>query len=234
MSRPGDRLTAVPGSAVEKPLPRRGRKPDPALAGERRVQILAAARHVFTQKGYQGATMSDVAAAAGLGKGTLYWYWRSKEDLLHELMLEVHARIETGISDALTGPGTIGEKMQLAFESRATLFLEDPGLMRLVRTVLLSNEENLRVRFAAERRSLGNRMLALSQLAIEAAQARGEVPADLDARMAAQVGYVFMEGLAVTVLMAPDDFDARSIFTYAMEQFFRPMLSGKPAPGRRS
>lgn len=234
MSDPKDRLAVVSGSPPEPTRPRRGRKPDPVLADERRAQILAAARHVFTQKGYQSATMSDVATAAGLGKGTLYWYWRSKEDLLYDLMLGVHGRIEAGIREALTVPGTIGEKMHRAFESRAVHFIQDPGLMRLFRTVMLSNEEALRERFAAERSNLSMRLAALTQLALEAAQARGEVPADLDARMASQVAYVFMEGLAVTALMAPEDFDARSIFVYAMEQFFRPMLSGKPGPVHRS
>lgn len=234
MSIPKDRLNVMPGSPGEKSPPRRGRRPDPVLAEERRVQILSAARLVFTQKGYQSATMSDVASAAGLGKGTLYWYWRSKEDLLYDLMLDVHVQIETGVRDALTGPGTIVEKMQGGFESLTVLFMTDPGLMRLFRAVMLSNEEALRERFAAERRNLGHRVSALTQLALEAAQARGEVPPHLDARMASQVSYVFMEGLGVTTLMAPEDFDARSIFLYAMEQFFRPLLSGEPGPGRRT
>jgi len=227
MSAPRERLSAVPAGPEEKARPRRGRRPDPALAEERREQILSAARIVFTQKGYQSATMSDVALAAGLGKGTLYWYWRSKEDLLYDLLLRVHAQIEEAVRDALTAPGTIAEKMQRSFESIAIQFIQDPGLMRLFRTVMLSNEEALRERFAAERRNLGNRVSALTQLAVEAAQARGEVPGDLDARMAAQVAYVFMEGLGVTALTAPEDFDAPAIFTYAMEQFFRPLLSGE-------
>ena len=48
----------------------------------RREQILAAARKAFAAKGYHAATMDDVVAASGLSKGSLYWHFRSKEDLL--------------------------------------------------------------------------------------------------------------------------------------------------------
>jgi AcrR family transcriptional regulator len=228
VSRVKDALTVVPGAPPGEGGPRRrGRRPDPALAEERRRQILDAARRVFIEKGYQSATMSDVARAAGLGKGTLYWYWRSKEDILYDLMVRVHAVIEQGVRDALTTPGPIAEKFQRVFESLTIQFMQHPGLMRLFRATMLSNEEALRERFAGERSNLGRRVSALTQLAVEAAQARGEVSPDLDARLAAQVGYVFMEGIAITAMVAPDAFNAPAIFTYAMEQFFRPLLAGK-------
>jgi AcrR family transcriptional regulator len=56
---------------------------------ERRRSILAAARRVFGQRGYAATRMADVASAAGVGKGTLYEYFRSKEDLFSMLVLSV-------------------------------------------------------------------------------------------------------------------------------------------------
>lgn len=47
----------------------------------RREEIIAAAEKVFFQKGLTATTMDDVAEAAELSKGTLYLYYRSKEDL---------------------------------------------------------------------------------------------------------------------------------------------------------
>lgn len=48
----------------------------------RRAQILDAAARVFARKGFAGATISDVARAAGLAEGSIYNYFRSKEALL--------------------------------------------------------------------------------------------------------------------------------------------------------
>jgi TetR/AcrR family transcriptional regulator len=47
----------------------------------RREEIIAAAEKIFFQKGLNASTMDDVAEAAELSKGTLYLYYRSKEDL---------------------------------------------------------------------------------------------------------------------------------------------------------
>lgn len=47
----------------------------------RREEIIAAAEKVFFQKGLAQATMDEIAAMAELSKGTLYLYYRSKEDL---------------------------------------------------------------------------------------------------------------------------------------------------------
>ena len=48
---------------------------------EKKNRIIRAATQVFAQKGFAGTVMSDIAVQAGLGKGTLYEYFDSKEDL---------------------------------------------------------------------------------------------------------------------------------------------------------
>ncbi|MGH8629947.1 MAG: TetR/AcrR family transcriptional regulator [Burkholderiales bacterium] len=52
------------------------------LEEARRTQILEAAARVFARKGFDGATISDIARAAKLAEGSIYNYFRSKEDLL--------------------------------------------------------------------------------------------------------------------------------------------------------
>ena len=53
---------------------------------EKRSQILAGAREVFFQRGYDAASMGDIARAAGVSKGTLYVYFENKEDLFAGLV----------------------------------------------------------------------------------------------------------------------------------------------------
>jgi len=48
---------------------------------ERRRALAAAAAEVFTEKGFAGTRIADVAERAGVGKGTVYEYFRSKEEL---------------------------------------------------------------------------------------------------------------------------------------------------------
>jgi AcrR family transcriptional regulator len=56
---------------------------------ERRRRILQAARQVFARGGYAATRMTDIASAAGVGKGTLYEYFRGKEDLFSTLVVAV-------------------------------------------------------------------------------------------------------------------------------------------------
>jgi AcrR family transcriptional regulator len=51
-------------------------------AGERRGQILRAALDVFGRKGFHGATIREIASAAGLAEGTIYLYFQNKQDVL--------------------------------------------------------------------------------------------------------------------------------------------------------
>jgi AcrR family transcriptional regulator len=58
--------------------------------------VLAAAGRVFAQRGYEGATMLDVAQAAGFSKAGVYHYFASKEHLLHGLL---HGSLQQVVCD---------------------------------------------------------------------------------------------------------------------------------------
>lgn len=54
--------------------------------GRRRADILRAAKRVFAKKGFHATTIADVAKAARLSYGSVYWYFDSKENLFHAVM----------------------------------------------------------------------------------------------------------------------------------------------------
>jgi AcrR family transcriptional regulator len=53
-----------------------------------RERLLEAAAKVFAERGYQAASIDDIAAAAGLSKGAVYWNFSSKDELFHALLEE--------------------------------------------------------------------------------------------------------------------------------------------------
>ncbi len=63
--------------------------PRPDVSVERKIQILKAAMDVFSKKGFHEARMEDIAHEAQLSIGGLYWYYKSKEDLIVAIMEEV-------------------------------------------------------------------------------------------------------------------------------------------------
>jgi AcrR family transcriptional regulator len=62
-------------------------KPEKKVAKDKkREAIFAAALKVFAEKGYHRATIDEIASLSGIGKGSVYRYFRSKEDLLKQLI----------------------------------------------------------------------------------------------------------------------------------------------------
>jgi TetR/AcrR family fatty acid metabolism transcriptional regulator len=80
----------------------RKNRPDPP-AGAKRDAILRAAIDVFAERGYFNAQVADVARAAGVAAGTVYLYFRSKDDLLVSIfertMREALGRVREAVAD---------------------------------------------------------------------------------------------------------------------------------------
>jgi AcrR family transcriptional regulator len=82
-----------------KPAPRR-RSLD---KGERRTQILEAARDVFARLGYHQATIDHIVAGAGVARGTFYLYFEDKRAVFAELIDRFSARLAAAIVRIVPG-----------------------------------------------------------------------------------------------------------------------------------
>jgi len=66
--------------------------PRPNVTDERTSQIITAAEDVFTKKGFAEARMDDIAEETGLSKGSLYNYFKSKDDLIIAILDRIFQR----------------------------------------------------------------------------------------------------------------------------------------------
>lgn len=70
---------------------------------ERAERILEAAAMLVERWGYAKTTMDDIARYAGVGKGTLYLHWKTKEDLLHALYYRESAKLTKEVEQRIAG-----------------------------------------------------------------------------------------------------------------------------------
>jgi AcrR family transcriptional regulator len=79
----------------------------------RRAQILDTALQVFSEKGYHGASVSDLVAAAGVARGTFYLYFDSKDAVFRELLddLLTHLRSNVVGIDVRAGAASLEEQL---------------------------------------------------------------------------------------------------------------------------
>lgn len=81
---------STPTSTDEAPERRRARPQGSNRAEQRRTQIIASAIKLFSEKGYGATSITDIGEEVGLLAGSLYYHIRSKEDLLYEILLDLH------------------------------------------------------------------------------------------------------------------------------------------------
>jgi AcrR family transcriptional regulator len=79
----------------------------------RRNQILDAATTVFVRQGFQHARMDDIVEESGLSKGTLYWYFKSKEDIINAILRRLFTGELANLESLLEAEGTVSERLVL-------------------------------------------------------------------------------------------------------------------------
>jgi AcrR family transcriptional regulator len=103
---------------------------------ERRSQIVSAAYDVFSNKGYREATVADIANVLGIGHGTFYRYFTSKQDVFEHVITSALARVSQvlgsedpnltrSVSEYRDQVLRIGERLLDALDG-------DPGIERLL------------------------------------------------------------------------------------------------------
>jgi len=97
----------------------------------RRDEILDAAQAVFFEKGLQSSTMDEIAEAAELSKGTLYLYYKSKEDLYLSVMMRGMGVLQDMFAKALSQGTNAIEVLQRISDTYYRFFLEHRNFFRM-------------------------------------------------------------------------------------------------------
>ncbi|MFI9502826.1 TetR/AcrR family transcriptional regulator [Nocardia sp. NPDC052566] len=109
-----------------------GRPRERADAARNRRAILDATRALLIEHGAETVTMDMVAAAAGVGKGTIFHRFGSRAGLLHELIGERAVELMAAITDGPPplGPGApAGERLRAYFEAMTMLVVDNVELV---------------------------------------------------------------------------------------------------------
>ena len=98
-------------------------------------KMLTAAAKLFSGQRFHKVRMEDIAAAAEVGKGTLYRYFQDKEDLYCALLARASDEIQARIADAVERAGTCRAKLTAFIASGIDYFDEQPHVAMLIQRV---------------------------------------------------------------------------------------------------
>lgn len=110
----------------KKKLPRRERE-----KLRQRQEILASAVELFSEKGYHNVSMHEIAEKAEFAIGTLYKFFRNKEDLYKALILGQAEKFHDALTQAIKEPEDEIEKLRNYVKAKGSLFRANVSVIRL-------------------------------------------------------------------------------------------------------
>jgi AcrR family transcriptional regulator len=203
-----------------------------AEALETKQAIIDAAQHVFFERGASRTTLEDVARAAGVTRGAVYWHFRDKSDLFNAVLQQARMPMEDvfyRIVDA-DSAGGLGDLEK--FCAASFLRLHEDERRRRVYTILL-----LKCEYSPEMAGLVERERAAKDRATQSLtrffsrlQKAGRIAANGEPRVLALALYAYMVGLYADYLRAPELYRMPRDAEKLARHFFAPLAA---APGAR-
>jgi len=172
--------------------------------------ILKAAAKCFAQNGFNETTMDQISKEAGVSKGALYWYFRSKEELFIKLKEKNVAEVLQTLIKLFAPMESFDSK--LAEASRLYFSLLTPGQRRVARL-------NMEFWAASPKISKVSKMLndqynklqAFLKSTIEKAIEKGELRKEIDSESLAIILLATLDGLELHWAVLEKDFDWQKI-----------------------
>ena len=165
--------------------------------GDKRERILDAAERVFARAGFFSARVSEIAKEAGVADGTIYLYFKSKDDLLISLFESRMEAVNQMLAEAVAAETSPRAKLLAFVYAYLDLVRRQPSVAEVLTIELRQSSKFMKSfsnpRFADFLRLLGS--------VIAEGQAAGELAADVPAPIVARMIFGILDELALAWLL---------------------------------
>jgi len=155
--------------------------PAPNKYAKKKLAAIDAAASVFADKGFHGATTQDIAEAMGIKQGSLYYYFKSKEQALQQVCEYGIERYVDRMQKICSKSQPFEAKMQMIITSHLSNYRQNNNAMKV--------HNDQRLYLPIERRSrlkeLGTHYRAMLEVTLQEGIEQGAVRADVDAHFVA-------------------------------------------------
>lgn len=176
---------------------------------ETRSRLLDAAENVFYAQGVARTSLADVAAAANVTRGAIYWHFKNKSDLLgamcERVQLPMEAMVEASASERVDDPlGNLRATCVFVLQEA----VRNPHSRKVFGILFHKCEfvDDAEPLFVRQRKSFLQGSANIERI-IRNAIAKGQLPQDLDAGLAGISFHAMLDGLLNNWLFSPVSFD---------------------------
>lgn len=172
--------------------------PDRPIIADKREAILRAATQVFASNGYFNSKVADIASAAGVADGTVYLYFKSKEEILHSIF---DRSVDEAVTDARKQMEVIDDPRE-KLRRIAHLHLERLGADRDL-AIVFQVELRGSTKFMEEFSAAGfASYLGLIRTTIEEGQHAGVFRAEINAKVVSKILFGALDEMATNWILS--------------------------------
>jgi TetR/AcrR family fatty acid metabolism transcriptional regulator len=200
---------------------------------DKRRRILDAAIQVFAQKGFFASRVSDVAAAAGIADGTVYLYFRNKDDILINLFDEVMAEHLEAARQEIKASKQAATHLRVIADHHLGLLGRNPELAVVFQVELRQSTKFMELFTASWLKDYFD----LVEAAIAAGQKAGTIRQDLSRKLATHAFFGALDAMVTSWVLARNAFDLTELAGPVVELFLtgaaaKPPAAAKPSAGK--
>ena len=191
-----------------------------AAVADKREAILRAGIRVFASKGFFNSKVADIAGEAGIADGTVYLYFKSKDDILHSIFDRAMADFIAEGEKELEGI----ESPDLRLRRIAELHLERLGADRDM-AIVFQVELRGSTKFMQEFSAAGfHEYLEIIRMTIEDGQKKGMFRSDLKPVVAAKIFYGSLDEMVTNWILSKRSYPLAPMADEVLKVFFGGML----------
>jgi TetR/AcrR family fatty acid metabolism transcriptional regulator len=184
-------------------------------APARQQQILECAKKVFAERGFHAANISHICAEAGIGRGTLYQYFRNKKAVFTAILRETLDRVQTQMRERerpeQVAPQSLTRSQAVKWSAKRLhqlleVVFEDERTLR----ILLREAVGLDIDIERLLGEIDDALISIVESDLELSKKVGYVR-DLDSRLTATLMVGGVEKLALSALRSDEPVDLRAL-----------------------
>lgn len=176
-----------------------------------KATLLKTALTVFSAKGYSAATLDDVAKAAKVTRGAIYWHFKSKADLYNTLVEEFSARGAAVVQQAVAQGGTLLDILRRVFVSQCALIEDDREARAVMELALFKTGHHPELGAGRKKQiEAGSALIAGIADAMRMGVMQGILRDDMDATDMARAFIAFENGAIQQWLASPKSFSLKT------------------------
>lgn len=209
--------TSITPIAAGKQTPRRLR---------RAAEIVAAAREVFLDKGFERSSVAEIAARVGVVEGLVYTYFPTKRELLNEVLRGMYVPLLNDIEASFARTQGLRSRMRFLIWRQLRVYVEEPGLSRIALHEVRTGPDY----FTSVLHDLQVKYTSFLVRTVREAVAAGELPPDTDVEMVRSMVYGGIEHRMWATLFGRGTIDVERLADDYTDLVLRGLLRADPEP----